>query len=133
MGCPLARFRRRAGTPPAKCVVSNDDGDDKASADNAQSLRTKGPGAEGSAQACRASELEPHLLPQVWRDLTDVTDSDAELMAAIEAFRQRQLAKINAQLAEFGIEPPAPKTEEQKPNYFLMILGDEGWKRPTAT
>jgi hypothetical protein len=30
-------------------------------------------------------------------------------MAAIEALRQRQLAKINAQLAEFGIEPPAPK------------------------
>ena len=73
------------------------------------------------------------ICSQVWRDITDVTDSDAELMAAIEAFRQRQLAKINAQLAEFGIKPPAPKTEEQKPNHFLMILGDEGRKRPTAT
>jgi hypothetical protein len=55
------------------------------------------------------------------------------LKEAIEALRQRQLAKINAQLAEFGIEPPAPKTEEQKPTYFVMILGDEGQKRPTAT
>jgi hypothetical protein len=45
---------------------------------------------------------------QVWRDMPDVTDPDAELVAAIEAFRQRQLAKIDAQLAEFGIEPPAP-------------------------
>jgi hypothetical protein len=30
--------------------------------------------------------------------------------------RQRQLAKIDAQLAEFGIEPPIPKTEEQTLN-----------------
>jgi hypothetical protein len=43
-----------------------------------------------------------------------VTDPDAELMAAIEAYRQRQLAEIDAQLAEFGVEPPVPKTEEQK-------------------
>jgi hypothetical protein len=54
---------------------------------------------------------------QVWRDITDVTDPDAELMAAIEAFRWRQLAKIDAQLGEFGVEPPAQKTEEQTPNY----------------
>jgi hypothetical protein len=51
---------------------------------------------------------------QVWRDITDGTDPNAELMAAIEAYRQRQLAKIDAQLAEFGVEPPVPKTEEQK-------------------
>jgi hypothetical protein len=70
---------------------------------------------------------------QVWRDITDVTDPDAELMAAINIFRQRQLAKIDAQLADFGIEPPAPQIEEQKPNYFMMILGEEGQKRPTAT
>jgi hypothetical protein len=62
---------------------------------------------------------------QLWRDLTEVTDPDAELMAAIEAFRQRQLAQIDAQLAEFGIEPPAPQTEEQKPNYFMMILNSD--------
>jgi hypothetical protein len=37
----------------------------------------------------------------------------------IEAFRQRQLAQIDAHLAEFGVEPPAPQTEEQKPNYFI--------------
>jgi hypothetical protein len=42
---------------------------------------------------------------QVWRDITDVTDPDAELMAAIEAFRQRQLAKVDAQLAEFVLRP----------------------------
>ena len=60
-------------------------------------------------------------------------DPDTELMAALEAFRQRQLAKIDAQLAEFGIEPPARQTEEQKPNYFMMILENEGYKRPTAT
>jgi hypothetical protein len=71
------------------------------------------------------------IASQVWRDITDVTDPDAELLAAIEAFRQRQLAEIDAQLAEFGIEPPAPKTEEQTPNYFMMILGDEAEKRPT--
>ena len=70
---------------------------------------------------------------QVWRDITEVTDPDAELMAAIEAFRQRQLAKIDAQLAEVGVEPSAPQIEEQKLNHFLMILGDEGRKRPTAT
>jgi hypothetical protein len=29
------------------------------------------------------------------------------------------LAEIDAQLAEFGVEPPAPQTEEQKPNYFI--------------
>jgi hypothetical protein len=68
---------------------------------------------------------------QVWRDITDVTDPDAELMAAIEAFRRRQLGKIDAQLADLGVEPPAPKTEEQTPNYFMMILGDEAEKRPT--
>ena len=43
-------------------------------------------------------------------------------MAAIEAFRQRQLA--DAQLAEFGIEPPLPKTEEQTPNCFMKISGE---------
>ena len=52
---------------------------------------------------------------QVWHDITDVMDPDADLMAAIEALRQRQLAKVDAQLAEFGIEPPLPKTEEQTP------------------
>jgi hypothetical protein len=26
------------------------------------------------------------------------------------------------QLAEFGVERPAPQTEEQKPNYYMMIL-----------
>jgi hypothetical protein len=49
---------------------------------------------------------------QVWRDITDMTGPDAELIAAIEAFRQRQLAQIDAQLAEFGIEPLAQKAEE---------------------
>ncbi len=44
---------------------------------------------------------------QVWRDITDVTDTDAELMAAIQAFRQHELAKIDAQLAEFGVGPRA--------------------------
>jgi hypothetical protein len=44
------------------------------------------------------------------------------LKSAIEAFRQRQLAKIDAQLAEFGIDPPAPTANEQKPSYFAMIL-----------
>ncbi len=39
---------------------------------------------------------------QVWRDITEVTEPDAELMAAIEAFRQRQLAKMDAQRAEVG-------------------------------
>ena len=63
---------------------------------------------------------------QVWRDITDVTDPDAELMAAIDPFRQRQLAKIDAQLAEIGIEPPARQTEEQKPNCLIMILDNEG-------
>jgi hypothetical protein len=48
-----------------------------------------------------------------------VTDPDAELMAAI------------------AIEPPAPeseeqKTEEQKPDYFVMILSDETEKRPMS-
>jgi hypothetical protein len=37
-------------------------------------------------------------------------------MAAIEAFRQRQLAQIDAQLAEFGIEPLAQKAEEPEPS-----------------
>ena len=68
------------------------------------------------------------ICSQVWRDITDVTDSDAE-----RSLRQRQLAKIGAQLAEVGVEPSAPQIEEQKLNHFLMILGDEGWKRPTAT
>jgi hypothetical protein len=57
-------------------------------------------------------------------------DPDADLMAAIEALRQRQ---DNAQLAEFGNEPPAPKTEEPETDYFVMILEDAGQKRPTAT
>jgi hypothetical protein len=60
---------------------------------------------------------------QAWRDITDVTDADAELITAIEAFRWRQLAKIDAQLAELGFELPAPKTEEQKPNYFMKFWG----------
>jgi hypothetical protein len=62
---------------------------------------------------------------QVWRDSTEVTDPDSELMAAIEAFRQGQLAQIDAQLAEFGIEPPAPKSEEQTPNCFMKISKNE--------
>jgi hypothetical protein len=62
---------------------------------------------------------------QVWRDITAVTDPDAELMAAIDTFRRRQLAKIDAQLAEFGIEPPTRQAEEQKPNYF--ISGSASW------
>jgi hypothetical protein len=33
---------------------------------------------------------------QVSRDITDVMDPDAELMAAIEAFHHRQLARIDA-------------------------------------
>jgi hypothetical protein len=37
-------------------------------------------------------------------------------MAAIEAFRQRQLAQIDAQLAEFGIEPLAQNAEEPEPS-----------------
>jgi hypothetical protein len=45
---------------------------------------------------------------------------------ASEPSRQRQLAQIEAQLAEFGIEPPARQTEEQKPHYFMMILENEG-------
>jgi hypothetical protein len=36
------------------------------------------------------------IASQVWRDITDVTDPNAELMAAIEAFRHRQLARIDA-------------------------------------
>jgi hypothetical protein len=43
---------------------------------------------------------------RVWRDITEVTLPDAELMAAIDPFRQRQLAKIDAQVAEIGIERP---------------------------
>jgi hypothetical protein len=66
---------------------------------------------------------------RVWRDITDVIDPDADLMAAIEAFWQ---AQIDAQIAEFGIGPPAPKIEEQKPNYFMMFLGGEAEKRPTS-
>ena len=46
--------------------------------------------------------------------------------------RQRQLAKIDAQLAEFGIEAPAPKVEE--PRYQMIILGEhDGEKRRAAT
>jgi hypothetical protein len=59
---------------------------------------------------------------QVWRGIADVTDPDADLMAALEAFRQGQLAKIGAQLARFGIEPPAQETEEQKPRYLPLSL-----------
>jgi hypothetical protein len=29
------------------------------------------------------------------------------------------------QLAEFGIEPPVPKTVEQKPNYLMKVSKDE--------
>ena len=68
------------------------------------------------------------ICSQVWRDITDVTDSDAE-----RSLRQRQLAKIGAQLAEVGVEPSAPQIEEQKLNHFMMILENEGYKRPTAT
>jgi hypothetical protein len=53
---------------------------------------------------------------QVWHDITDVMDPDGDLMAALEALRQHQLAKVDAQFAAFGIEPPAPKSDEQKPN-----------------
>jgi hypothetical protein len=67
---------------------------------------------------------------QAWPDITDVTDPDTELMAAVESSQQRQLAKIDAQLAEFGIEPRAPKTEEQKPNYLHDDFGRRG---PEAT
>jgi hypothetical protein len=70
---------------------------------------------------------------QVWRDITDMTDPDVELMAAIEAFRQRQLAMIDAQLAEFGIEPPAQKTEKPEPSYFMMILGEDEREKRCAT
>jgi hypothetical protein len=42
-------------------------------------------------------------------------------MAAIEALRQHQLAKVDAQLAEFGMEPPLPKTEEQTLNCFMQL------------
>jgi hypothetical protein len=66
---------------------------------------------------------------QVWRDITDVRYPDAELMAAIEAFRQRQLGKIDAQLAELGVEPPAPKAEEHKPNDDFEGRAE---KRPTS-
>jgi hypothetical protein len=54
---------------------------------------------------------------QVWHDITDVMDPDADLMAAIEALRQHQLAQIDAQLAEFGAGAEL---------YFMPILADEG-------
>jgi hypothetical protein len=50
---------------------------------------------------------------------------DADLMAAIEALGQRQLAKVDAQLAGFGMEPPLPKTEKQTPNCFMKISANE--------
>jgi hypothetical protein len=62
---------------------------------------------------------------QVWHDYTDVMESDADLIAAIEALRQHQLAKVDAQLAEFGMESPLPKTEEQTPNCFMKISENE--------
>jgi hypothetical protein len=69
---------------------------------------------------------------QVWRDITDVMDPDAELRAAIEAFRQRQLAQINAQLAELGLEPPAANTEKQsRPAWYVAEPGQT--KIPTPT
>jgi hypothetical protein len=40
---------------------------------------------------------------QVWRDITDVMDPDTELMAVIEVFRRRQLAQIDAQLANSAL------------------------------
>ena len=46
-------------------------------------------------------------------------------MAAIDALRQHQLAKVDAQLAKFGMEPPLPKTEEQTPNCSINISENE--------
>jgi hypothetical protein len=69
---------------------------------------------------------------QVSRDITDVMDPDAELMAASRPSVIDSWPGSMRQLAEFGIEPPVPKTGEQTPNYFMMILGDEAEKRPTS-
>jgi hypothetical protein len=41
-------------------------------------------------------EADARIKLALWRDITDVTDPHAELMAAIEAFRQRQLATDRA-------------------------------------
>jgi hypothetical protein len=94
--------------------------------------RAKDPGAEGPAQAIDSVRWNV-IACQVWGDITDMTDPDVELMAAIEAFRQRQLAMIDAQLAEFGIEPPAQKTEKPEPSYFMMILGEDEREKRCAT
>jgi hypothetical protein len=100
---------------------------DQASADNAESLLPKGSGAK--AQRKRVERVSwNRICCQVWRDITAVTDPDAELMAAIDTFRRRQLAKIDAQLAEFGIEPPARQAEEQ--NY--IISGSASWASRVA-
>jgi hypothetical protein len=88
---------------------------DQANDDHARSLREADQAPAEPTQGDRVRGLERDMPP--WDQAIDLIEIlDRELKEAIEAFRQGLLAQTDAQLAEFGIEPPAPKSEEQKPN-----------------